>query len=95
MEDGRPCRAGTSAEDAAGDDRREARGYCGSTARTSGTDGGETGTDGSPKVAREQLLAARRVNEREWQVNLANGSVTMLPFTWLGSRHYTTYLKLS
>jgi DUF1680 family protein len=52
-------------------------------------------TSSLPKVAREQLLAARRVNEREWQVNSADGSVTMLPFTWLGSRPYSTYLKLS
>ena len=48
-----------------------------------------------PKVTREQLLAARRVNEREWQVDSADGLVTMLPFTWLGSRPYTTYLKVS
>ncbi|WP_348262501.1 glycoside hydrolase family 127 protein [Telmatobacter sp. DSM 110680] len=47
-----------------------------------------------PKVTREQLLAARRVNEREWQAGAANGPVTMLPFTWMGSRPYTTYLKL-
>jgi uncharacterized protein len=48
-----------------------------------------------PKVTREQLLAARRVSEREWQVDSANGPVAMLPFTWLGSRPYTTYVKLS
>jgi len=48
-----------------------------------------------PKVTREQLLAARRVSERQWQVSSANGPVTMLPFTWLGSRPYTTYLKVS
>ena len=48
-----------------------------------------------PKVTREQLLAARRVSEREWQVNAADGPVTMLPFTGLRSRPYTTYLKLS
>ena len=48
-----------------------------------------------PKVTREQLLAARRVSEREWQVTSANGPVTMLPFTWIGSRPYTTYLKVS
>ena len=48
-----------------------------------------------PKVTREQLLAARRVNERTWQVDAANGAVTMLPFTWMGSRPYSTYLKLS
>jgi hypothetical protein len=48
-----------------------------------------------PKVTREQLLAAKRVSEREWQVASTNGSLTMLPFTWLGSRPYTTYMKLS
>jgi len=48
-----------------------------------------------PKVTREQLLAAKRVSERQWQVTSANGPVTMLPFTWLGSRPYTTYMKLS
>jgi hypothetical protein len=53
----------------------------------------QTGT--LPKVTREQLLTAKRVSEREWRVTLANGPLTMLPFTWLGSRPYTTYLKLS
>ena len=48
-----------------------------------------------PNITREQLLAARRVNERAWQVDAAGGPVTMLPFTWMGSRPYTTYLKLS
>jgi len=48
-----------------------------------------------PKVTRDQLLAARRVSEREWQAASASGPVIMLPFTWLGSRPYTTYLKVS
>jgi len=48
-----------------------------------------------PKVTREQLLAAKRVSERQWQVNSAAGPVTMLPFTWMGSRPYTTYMKVS
>jgi len=48
-----------------------------------------------PKVTREQLLAAKRVSERRWQVNSAAGPVTMLPFTWMGSRPYTTYMKVS
>jgi DUF1680 family protein len=48
-----------------------------------------------PKMTREQLLAAKRVSERGWQVTSANGPVTMLPFTWLGSRPYTTYVKVS
>jgi len=52
-------------------------------------------TSTMPKFTREQLLTARRVSEREWQATSSSGSVTMLPFTWLGSRPYTTYLKLS
>jgi DUF1680 family protein len=46
------------------------------------------------KVTRAQLLAARRVSERQWQAESAGGPVTLLPFTWLGSRPYTTYLKV-
>jgi DUF1680 family protein len=48
-----------------------------------------------PNITREQLLAARRVSERQWEVVTANGPLTMLPFTGLGSRPYTTYLKVS
>jgi DUF1680 family protein len=48
-----------------------------------------------PKVTRDQLLAARRVSGRQWEVTAASGPVAMLPFTWLGSRPYTTYLKAS
>jgi uncharacterized protein len=55
----------------------------------------ETQTGALPKITREQLLATRRVSEREWQATAASGPVTMLPFTWLGSRPYTTYLKVS
>jgi hypothetical protein len=47
-----------------------------------------------PKLTREQLLAAKRVGERQWQVSSESGPVTMLPFTSLGSRPYSTYLKL-
>jgi len=48
-----------------------------------------------PRVTREQLLAARRVSERAWQVDSADGPVTMLPFPWLGDRPYSTYLKVA
>ncbi|HYK34931.1 beta-L-arabinofuranosidase domain-containing protein [Alloacidobacterium sp.] len=47
-----------------------------------------------PKFTREQLLAAQRISERQWQVNSANGPVTMLPFTSLGEQPYTTYVRL-
>jgi DUF1680 family protein len=48
-----------------------------------------------PQITRAQLLAAQRVSEREWQVQSAGGTVTMLPFTSLGERPYTTYLKVT
>jgi len=47
-----------------------------------------------PKMTREQLLTARRVSERQWEANSANGPVTMRPFTSLGDQPYTIYLKL-
>jgi hypothetical protein len=47
-----------------------------------------------PKVARDQLLAAKRIGERQWQAASADGPVTLLPFTSLGSLPYTTYMKL-
>lgn len=47
-----------------------------------------------PKVSREQLLAARRVSERQWRASSADGPLTLLPFTSLGERPYTTYLNV-
>jgi hypothetical protein len=43
----------------------------------------------------QQLLAATHASERQWQAASANGPVTLLPFTSLGSRPYTTYVKLA
>ena len=48
-----------------------------------------------PKVTRAELLAAKRASERQWQVIATDGPMTMLPFTWMGSRSYTTYLRVS
>jgi DUF1680 family protein len=47
-----------------------------------------------PSLTRAQLLAAKRVSERQWQVSSEGGPITMLPFTSLGSLPYTTYLKV-
>jgi uncharacterized protein len=52
-------------------------------------------SDPLPQVTREQLLAARRISDRAWQVSAADRTVTMLPFTSLGERPYTTYVKVS
>ena len=51
--------------------------------------------DPVPRITREQLLAARRVSERQWEAHAGNGPVTMLPFTSLGDQPYTTYVKLT
>jgi len=48
-----------------------------------------------PRVTRSELLAARRVSERAWQVDSAAGPVTMLAFPWLGDRPYSTYLQVT
>jgi len=48
----------------------------------------------APTFTRGQLLAASRISERQWQASSANGPVTLLPFISLGSRPYTTYVKL-
>jgi uncharacterized protein len=48
-----------------------------------------------PKMSRQQLLAAGRVSGREWQASTASGPVTLTPFAWLGSRPYSTYLKIA
>ncbi len=54
----------------------------------------ESQTAPLPKITRQQLLGVRRVSERQWEAPAADGSVTMLPFTSMGSRPYTTYLKV-
>ncbi len=48
-----------------------------------------------PQVTRAQLLAARRISERAWQVDSASGPVTMLPFPWIGDRSYSAYLRVT
>jgi uncharacterized protein len=47
-----------------------------------------------PKAKREELLAARRVSERQWLLNSTNGPVKMLPFTSMGDLPYATYVRL-
>jgi DUF1680 family protein len=48
----------------------------------------------APQLTRQQLLAAARVSERQWQANSARGPITLLPFTSLGGLPYTTYVKV-
>lgn len=48
-----------------------------------------------PRVTRQQMLAPLRISQREWQIDSGDGPVTVMPFTSLGERPYTTYLKTS
>jgi len=47
-----------------------------------------------PVMSRAQLLAAKRVREGEWEAASSTGKVTMMPFTALEDRGYTTYVKV-
>ncbi len=48
----------------------------------------------APNIARRELLAAKRISQRQWQANSTTGPVTLLPFTSIGDRPYTTYMKV-
>ncbi len=50
-------------------------------------------TEDAPIVTRQQLLQAKQSGAQVWQIETAKGAVTMLPFTEIGDRPYTTYLK--
>ncbi|HEX4037233.1 MAG TPA: beta-L-arabinofuranosidase domain-containing protein [Acidobacteriaceae bacterium] len=47
-----------------------------------------------PRMTRAQLLAAQQVGSQEWRVESAEEPVTMVPFTGIGERPYSTYLKV-
>jgi DUF1680 family protein len=54
---------------------------------------GGTGTpEVRQSVTRQQLLAARRVDEDRWQAGTAEGAIDLVPFTSVGERRYSTYL---
>lgn len=48
----------------------------------------------APAPTRSALLGARRTSATEWEVDGAQGPISLAPFTALGSRPYTTYLDL-
>jgi DUF1680 family protein len=52
-------------------------------------------TDGQPSLTRADLLAAKRMDRRSWQVNTADGPLRMLPFTDIGEEQYSTYLRVT
>jgi hypothetical protein len=49
-------------------------------------------TDTAPDVTSQQLLAAKKTGEQEWQVETATGPMRMLPFTGIADQQYSTYV---
>jgi len=52
-------------------------------------------TDTPPSLTRADLLSAKRVDQRTWQVNTASAPLKLLPFTDIGEEQYSTYLRVT
>jgi uncharacterized protein len=52
-------------------------------------------TDSQPSLTRANLLAAKRIDQRSWQVQTASAPIKMLPFTDIGEEQYSTYLRVT
>ncbi|HXR47765.1 MAG TPA: beta-L-arabinofuranosidase domain-containing protein [Candidatus Limnocylindrales bacterium] len=52
-------------------------------------------TDTPPSLTRADLLSAKRVDRRTWQVNTAGAPLKLLPFTDIGDEQYSTYLRVT
>jgi hypothetical protein len=51
-------------------------------------------TNTTPNVTSQQLLAAKKTAEQEWQVETATGPMSMLPFPDIGDQQYATYVMV-
>ncbi|HTQ50296.1 MAG TPA: beta-L-arabinofuranosidase domain-containing protein [Candidatus Acidoferrales bacterium] len=52
-------------------------------------------TDTQPSLTRADLLAAKRVDRRTWQVKTTGTALKLLPFTDIGEEQYSTYLRVT
>ena len=52
-------------------------------------------TDNQPALTRAHLLAAKRTDQRSWEVGTATAPIRMLPFTEIGDEQYSTYLRVT
>jgi len=52
-------------------------------------------TDREPRVTRAQMLAVNKTDAQTWQVETADGPMSMLPFTAIGDEPYSTYLRVT
>lgn len=48
-----------------------------------------------PAITRRELLAAKRVDQRSWQVRASENPIKLLPFTDIGEEQYSTYLRIA
>jgi hypothetical protein len=46
-------------------------------------------------LTRADLLAAKRIDQRSWQVNTPGAPIKMVPFTDIGDERYSTYLRVT
>jgi DUF1680 family protein len=53
-------------------------------------------TDSQPVITRNDLLAARKIDRRTWQVTPASGPpFNLIPFTDIAEQQYSTYLRVT
>jgi uncharacterized protein len=52
-------------------------------------------TDTQPSLTRSDLLAAKRMDRRSWQVGTADTPLKLVPFTDIGEEQYSTYLHVT
>jgi len=52
-------------------------------------------TDNQPSLSGANLLAAKRMNQRNWQVKTERAPIRMLPFIEIGEEQYSTYLRVT
>ena len=52
-------------------------------------------TDNQPSLTGANLLAAKRMNQRNWQVKTERAPIRMLPFIEIGEEQYSTYLRVT
>ena len=52
-------------------------------------------TDKPPVVTGQQLLAAKKVAEQQWQADTASGPMNLLPFTAISDEQYSTYVVVT
>jgi len=52
-------------------------------------------SDEPPLLSRADLLAAKRVQQRTWEVTTPGVPLKLLPFTDIGDEQYSTYLRVS